>query len=125
VSGIIGSGWLFSAYIGAKAAGSGVYLSWTFTLFFFLLMTLAMSEVISMFPVRGLVGRIGAISHNRFFGAIFSFAIWLELVGSMPGEAQASVEYLASVSPGVSKALMDGGSLTFLGLVATFGFLVI
>ena len=125
MSGIIGSGWLFSAYIGAKAAGSGVYLSWTFTLIFFLLMALAMSEMISMFPVSGLVGRIGAISHNRFFGAIFSFAIWLELVGSMPGEAQASVEYLSSLSPAISAALMQKGSLTFLGLLTTFGFLVV
>lgn len=126
MSGIIGSGWLFSAYIGAKEAGSAVYLSWTLTLAFFILMALAMSEMISMFPVSGLVGRIGAISHNRFFGAIFSFAIWLELVGSMPGEAQASVQYLASVDKSISDALMDAsGSLTFLGLLATFGFLVI
>ena len=125
VSGIIGSGWLFSAYIGARIAGSGVFLSWGCTLIFFLLMAFVISEIASMFPVRGLVGRMGVISHNKFFGAIFSFAIWLELVGSMPGEAQASVEYLSSLSPGISKALMMDGSLTFIGLLVTLGFLVI
>ena len=56
VSGIIGSGWLFSAYLGAKEAGSGVYISWFITLIFFLLMALVISEIVSLFPVRGLVG---------------------------------------------------------------------
>lgn len=123
VSGIIGSGWLFSAYLGAKAAGAGVYVSWTLTLGLFLLMALAISEVIALFPLPGLVGRMGVVSHNRFFGAIFSFAIWLELVGSMPGEAQASVEYLASLSPKISALLMEGESLTVPGLAVTLGFL--
>ncbi|MCP4178185.1 MAG: APC family permease, partial [bacterium] len=125
VSGIIGSGWLFSAYLGAKEAGSGVYISWFITLIFFLLMALVISEIVSLFPVRGLVGRMGVISHNRFFGAIFAFAIWLELVGSMPGEAQASVQYLSNLSPGLSRHLMSGGMLTFEGLVVTLLFLVI
>ncbi len=125
ISGIIGSGWLFSAYLGAKEAGSGVYISWTITLIFFLLMALVVSEIVSMFPVRGLVGRMGVISHNKYFGAIFAFAIWLELVGSMPGEAQASVQYLSAISPGISKHLMINGSLTYEGLFFTVFFLLI
>lgn len=124
VSGIIGSGWLFSAYIGAKSAGSAVYVSWFITLFFFILMALAVSEIVSLFPIRGIVGRMGAMSHNKFFGAIFSFAIWLELVGSLPGEAQASVQYLSNISPSLSHSLMENGSLTFLGLFVTLLFLV-
>jgi amino acid transporter len=125
VSGIIGSGWLFSAYLGAKEAGSGVYLSWFITLIFFLLMALVISEIVSLFPIRGLVGRMGVISHNRFFGAVFAFAIWLELVGSMPGEAQASVQYLSNLSPWLSRHLMAGGMLTVEGLIVTLLFLVI
>ncbi len=125
VSGIVGSGWLFSAYLGAKAAGAGVYLSWTVTLAFFLLMGLALSEIVAMHPVPGLVGCMGAISHNHHFSAIFSFAIWLELVGSMPSEAQASVEYLAHLSPQIATVLMRGGMLTTTGLLVTLGFLVL
>ncbi len=124
VSGIIGSGWLFTAYIGAKEAGSGVFISWFIVLIFFILMALVLSEIVSMFPIRGLIGRLGVLSHNRFFGAIFAFAIWLELVGSMPGEAQASVQYLASLSPSISHHLMNGDTLSLTGLFVTFLFLV-
>lgn len=124
VSGIIGSGWLFSSYLGAKIAGSAVYLSWTIVLVFFILMALAVSEIAVMFPLRGIVGRMGAISHNKYFGAVFSFAIWLELVGSMPGEAQASVQYLSYMSSHLSEILMQDGSLTWYGLGLTFIFLI-
>ncbi|BCD90886.1 amino acid permease [Francisella halioticida] len=124
VSGIIGSGWLFSSYLGAKEAGSGVYFSWFIILIFFILMALAVSEVAVMYPVRGIVGRMGSISHNKYFGAIFSFAIWLELVGSMPGEAQASTQYLSYISPHLSEIFMYKGSLTWQGLTLTLVFLV-
>ncbi|WP_150467145.1 APC family permease [Francisella sp. SYW-9] len=124
VSGIIGSGWLFSSYLGAKQAGSGVYFSWIIVLVFFLLMGLAVSEVAVAYPVRGIVGRMGSISHNKYFGALFSFAIWLELVGSMPGEAQASVQYLSHLSPSISNILMSKGDLSAAGLGLTFIFLI-
>ncbi|WP_440681988.1 APC family permease [Cysteiniphilum halobium] len=124
VSGIIGSGWLFSSYLGAKQAGSGVYFSWLVVLVFFLLMGLAVSEIAVLFPVRGIVGRMGAISHNKYFGALFSFAIWLELVGSMPGEAQASVQYLSHLSPTISSILMFKGDLTLAGLGLSLIFLL-
>lgn len=123
-TGIIGSGWLFSAYLGAKIAGSGVYLSWLLTLIFFILMALVISEIVSMFPLRGIIGRMGALSHNKYFGVIFAFAIWLELIGSIPGEAQASVEYLAGISPAFTKLLISDGALTAAGLGVTFLFLV-
>ncbi len=123
-TGIIGSGWLFSSYIGAKTAGSGVYLSWFLTLIFFILMALVIAEVVSVFPFRGIIGRMGALSHNKYFGVIFAFAIWLELIGSLPGEAQASVQYLAGISPSLSKLLMSNGTLTTTGLLFTLGFLV-
>ena len=123
-TGIIGSGWLFSAYLGAKIAGSGVYLSWLLTLVFFILMALVIAEIVSMFPLRGIIGRMGALSHNKYFGVIFAFAIWLELIGSIPGEAQASVEYLAGISPSLTKLLISDGALTSAGLGFTFLFLV-
>jgi amino acid transporter len=123
-TGIIGSGWLFSAYLGAKVAGAAVYVSWTLTLIFFILMSLVIAEIVSIFPVRGIVGRMGALSHNKYFGVIFAFAIWLELIGSIPGEAQASVEYLSNVSPYLSKLLISDGALTAEGLGFTFLFLI-
>lgn len=123
-TGIIGSGWLFSSYLGAKVAGSGVYLSWFLTLIFFILMALVIAEIVAIFPLRGIIGRMGSLSHNKYFGVIFAFAIWLELIGSVPGEAQASVEYLAGISPGLHKLLMDGDALTFEGMAFTFLFLI-
>lgn len=123
-TGIIGSGWLFSAYLGAKIAGAGVYLSWILTLVFFILMALVIAEIVAIFPLRGIIGRMGSLSHNKYFGVIFAFAIWLELVGSIPGEAQASVEYLAGISPHLSKLLISDGALTASGLAFTFLFLV-
>ena len=122
-TGIIGSGWLFSSYLGAKTAGAGVYLSWFLTLIFFILMALVIAEVVSVFPLRGIIGRMGALSHNKYFGVIFAFAIWLELIGSIPGEAQASVQYLAGISPYLSNLLMSNGTLTTTGLLFTLVFL--
>jgi amino acid transporter len=125
VSGIIGSSWLFSAYLGAKEAGSGVFLSWFLVLIFFLLMALVISEIVAMYPVRGVVGRLGVISHNKYFGAIFSFAIWLDFIGGIPAEAQATVEYMSDLTPAISKQLMYDGSLTFLGICLSIGILII
>jgi len=122
---IIGSGWLFSSYLGAKIAGSGVYISWLITLVFFLLMALIIGEIALIYPVRGIISRMGAIAYNRYFGVIFSFAIWLELIGSIPGEAQASVQYLTGISPHWASVLMEKDNLTPMGLFLTFLFLVL
>ena len=124
-TGIIGSGWLFSSYLGAKTAGAGVYISWILALVFFMLMALALAEIVTAYPLRGIIGRMGAISHNKYFGAIFSFAIWLDLIGTIPGEAQASVQYLAGISPKMTKYLMLDGNLSNKGLLLTLGFLLV
>ncbi|MCX8514116.1 MAG: hypothetical protein RL017_700 [Pseudomonadota bacterium] len=122
---IIGSGWLFSSYLGAKIAGAGVYFSWLLTLIFFLLMALVIGEIALIYPVRGIISRMGAIAYNRYFGVIFSFAIWLELIGSIPGEAQASVQYLTGISPHWANILMVQDNLTPVGLFLTFVFLIL
>ncbi|MCK5819176.1 MAG: APC family permease [Psychromonas sp.] len=107
---MIGSGWLFSSQLSAKAAGNWAFLAWILSAILAGAVGLCLSKVVATFPVRGATTRSSALSHNNIFGMPFAFANWFGIMMTVAAEAQATTQYLAS-STG-SKFLIYNHNLT-------------
>ncbi|TNF69183.1 MAG: APC family permease [Gammaproteobacteria bacterium] len=123
---IIGSGWLFASYYAAKSAGpGGAYIAWILTALIISVMALVMAEVATMYPMRGVTTRMSALSHNKTFGIFFAFSNWMGIVAVIPTEAQASIQYLTSISHYAQTNWMANGSLTPEGLFIAFLLMIV
>jgi amino acid transporter len=115
---MIGSGWLFAAYYGAKYAGPSVYISWVIGAVMALVLSFLLAEVATMYKGRGLFARLLNISHNNpDMGFIVAVSGWLGLVVVIPSEASATVQYLSSAIPSLKDYVFQGQQLTWLGTV--------
>ena len=124
---MVGSGWLFSAQLNAKLAGNYAFLAWILAAILVMGVGLCLSQVVSVFPVRGATSRSSALSHNGVFGMPFAFANWFGIMVSVATEAQATTQYLSAAIN--SHALMNDHGLTITGklfaLAILFVYLVI
>ncbi len=77
VSGIIGSGWLFSPYYGLQIAHSGVFLSWFIAATLSTIIGLCFAEVTSALPLDGGMVRLFSVTHNKQLGFIFLAIGWM------------------------------------------------
>ncbi len=109
----IGSGWLFSAQLIAKAAGNYSFLAWIFAGVLVILVSICLSRIVSIYPVRGATTRSSSLSHNNVFGMSFAFANWFGIMVTIGAEASATTQYLASAIKSVS--LMNANGLTLWG----------
>jgi len=57
---MVGSGWLFSAQLNAKLAGNYAFLAWVLAAILVMGVGLCLSQVVSVFPVRGATSRSGS-----------------------------------------------------------------
>ena len=94
ISGIVGSGWLFASMYAAHYAGSGAYFAWIGGALLMLLFCLCLSELVSLYPKRGLLASICSFSHNNDFAFLTGIANWVGTVAIIPTEALATVRYL-------------------------------
>lgn len=94
LGGIIGSGWLFSSMYAAHYAGSGAYVAWIAGALLMLLFCLCLSELVSLYPKRGLLASVCAFSHNKDFAFLIGIANWIGTVAVIPTEALATARYL-------------------------------
>ena len=120
---MVGSGWLFSAQLNAKIAGNYAFWAWVLAAIFVILVGICLSQVVSVYPVRGATTRSSALSHNGIFGMPFAFANWFGVMAVIATEAQATTQYLASAIH--SATLMDDTGLTNLGKLFALGVLFI
>lgn len=116
VGSIIGSGWLFSAYKTAQYAAGGALFVWLVGGFIILLLALVIAEIATLYPKRGLYGRVLAISHNKDMGYITAIANWFGIVATIPTEAMATIQYIAKVMPHWNQYLFVNEDLTIIGL---------
>ncbi len=116
LSGVIGSGWLFSSYLTAKTVGGGAIFSWIVGALIMLVLGLMLAELGAMYPKVGLTSRLLTISHNKNFGYLPGFAIWFGTVASIPNEAQATVQYISTFRPAWTPYLFAHGDLTIGGI---------
>lgn len=117
VSCIIGSGWLFACYKTAQLAGPVAILSWVIGAALALIIALLLSEIASIYhKERGLFSRLLTITHNRDYGFVISIANWLISLMIIPAEAEASIQYLATVFPEFSHIVFLAGHFTAPGI---------
>jgi len=118
VTAMIGSGWLFSAQLNAKLAGNYAFLAWVLAAVLIIAVGLCLSQVVSVYPVRGATSRSSALSHNAVFGMPFAFANWFGVMVTVGTEAQATTEYLSACFK--NSELMTDTGLTLLGKIFAF-----
>lgn len=125
IGSMIGSGWLFSSYYAVQSAGPAAIFSWIITAILISCLALCLSELVSLYPKRGLLTRILSISHGKDFAILCSLSSWLGIVAVIPTEAEASVQYLSHLSLPLSNALWNSTQhqLTKTGLLASSGFM--
>lgn len=120
VGSIIGSGWLFASYYAAKYAGPISILSWIIGATLSLMLALLLAEVATMYQETGLFSRLLTITHNRDYGFIVASSNWFSMVSSIPSEAMATVQYLATAFPAVDRIMFVNGNLTFAGILMVY-----
>lgn len=91
---IIGSGWLFASMYAARTAGTGAFVTWVVGALLMMFVALCLSELISLYPQRGLLASICSYSHNRDFAFIIAIANWFGTLCVIPSEAIATTRYL-------------------------------
>ncbi len=120
---MVGSGWLFSAQLNAKLAGNYAFLAWVLAGILVIGVGLSISQVVSVYPVRGVTTRSSSLSHNSIFGMPFAFANWFGVMVVIATEAQATTQYLSAALK--STYLMDSDGLTVHGKFLALGILVV
>jgi amino acid transporter len=93
---IIGSGWLFGAWRVAGLAGPSAVWAWVLGAMIMTTIALSYAELGAMFPESGGMVRYGHYSHGSLVGFIAAWANWISIVSTIPVEAEASVQYMAS-----------------------------
>ena len=94
LGGIIGSGWLFASMYAAKTAGSGAFIAWIIGALLMLVFSMCLSELVSLYPKRGLLASVCSFSHNKDFAFIIGIANWFGTLAVIPTEALATARYL-------------------------------
>jgi amino acid transporter len=119
VGSIIGSGWLFGAYLAAKLAGPAAIFSWIIGGAVVMLIALTISELASSFPKAGGMVRYLEYSHGSLAGFTIAWANWIGIVAAIPSEAEASIQYMSSWQWAWTQGLYNAGthSLTTTGMI--------
>lgn len=119
VGSMIGSGWLFAAYYASKAAGSISLLSWCISAGLVLILAFMLAEISTRHHSRSLFSRLLTISHNRDLGFVLAISNWLGLVITIPSEAEATIQYISTLSPKFEPYIFQNHHLTYLGIALT------
>jgi len=127
---IIGSGWLFGAWRAAGLAGPSAVWAWLLGAAIIITIALTYAELGAMFPESGGMVRYGHFSHGSLVGFIAAWANWISIVSTIPVEAEASAQYMASWpwewAQGLYARLPDGhGELTAPGLAIAAALVII
>lgn len=97
--GMIGSGWLFTPFIGAQIAGPNALISWIIAALFMLFIALPLCELGTMLPISGGMSNYPTFTHGRAVGFLFSWITWLAYVVMTPIEIQAILQYSSHFFP--------------------------
>ena len=97
--GMIGSGWLFTPFLGAQMAGPNALISWIIAAIFMLFIALPLCELGTMFPVSGGMSNYPTFTHGIEVGFLFAWTSWLSYVVMTPIEIQAILQYSSHFFP--------------------------
>ena len=107
VTSTIGSGWLFAPYLTAQLAGPASLFSWLAGGAMAFLIALVFAELGALVSSSGALAQIPLLTHGRTAGFIGGWAAWLGYVALPAIEVLATVQYLGSSLPWLTR---DGGA---------------
>lgn len=117
ISSIVGSGWLFSPFYAAQAAGPAAILSWLIGFVMVFIIALPFAEMASKFPVAGGIVHFSRVTHGAPLSFLISWSNWLAFVAIAPIEVQATLQYSSHFFPSLIHISADGAhALTHVGL---------
>ncbi len=115
VSAILGSGWLFSAFLTAKIAGPAALIAWIIGGLLMMGIAFIFAELCAMIPVTGSSTRIPQFTHGTVVSFLFAWMIWIAYLSFSPTEVQAVLQYSSFYFPGL---VHPHGGLTGRGYIA-------
>ncbi|MBV9092603.1 MAG: APC family permease [Streptosporangiaceae bacterium] len=90
---IIGSGWLFGAYLATVAAGPAALYGWIIGGVCVVILALIHAELGAMYPIAGGTARFPHLAFGSIAGISFGFFSWLQAVVVAPVECYAVMTY--------------------------------
>jgi amino acid transporter len=123
--GMIGSGWLFTPFIGAQMAGPNALISWIIAAVFMLFIALPLCELGAMLPLSGGMSNYPTFTHGREVGFLFSWVTWLSYVVMTPIEIQAILQYSSHFFPTLLVKKTSYFQLSPIGYVAAIGIMFV
>ena len=90
---IIGSGWLFGAWLAAAAAGTAALLGWVIAGIAVIILALVHAELGAMYPVSGGTARFPHYAYGSIAGISFGFFSWIQALTVAPIECFAVMQY--------------------------------
>jgi amino acid transporter len=90
---IIGSGWLFGAWLAAAAAGTAALLGWVIAGVAVVILALVHAELGAMYPVAGGTARFPHYAFGSVAGISFGFFSWVQALTVAPIECFAVMQY--------------------------------
>ncbi len=90
---IIGSGWLFGAWLAAAAAGTAALLGWVIAGVAVVILALVHAELGAMYPVAGGTARFPHFAFGSVAGISFGFFSWVQALTVAPIECFAVMQY--------------------------------
>ncbi|MDQ8040180.1 MAG: APC family permease [Rickettsiella sp.] len=123
--GMIGSGWLFTPFVGAQMAGPNVLISWIIAAVFMLFIALPLCELGAMLPLSGGMANYPTFTHGREVGFLFSWVTWLSYVVMTPIEIQAILQYSSHFFPELLVKEAAYFKLSNLGYIAAIGIMFV
>ena len=123
--GMIGSGWLFTPFIGAKMAGPNALISWIIAAIFMLFIALPLCELGAMLPLSGGMSNYPTFTHGRAVGFLFSWVTWLSYVVMTPIEIQAILQYSSHFFPLLLVKEASYFKLSYVGYIAAITIMLV
>ncbi|MGH9045848.1 MAG: APC family permease, partial [Acidimicrobiales bacterium] len=117
---LIGSGWLFGAFVALTAAGPSALLGWVLASVIVIILALVHAELGGMFPVAGGTSRYPHYAFGSLAGATFGWFAYIQAATVAPIEVLAAIQYFSIVSWAHSwyKPGLPVGTLHGWGIVA-------
>jgi amino acid transporter len=95
---LIGSGWLFGAFVALTYAGPSALIGWGIASVIVILLALVHAELGGMFPVSGGTSRYPHYAYGSLAGGTFGWFAYIQAATVAPVEVLATIQYFSTVS---------------------------
>ena len=124
VSGVVGSGWLFTPLLTSQLAGPASIIAWIIGGVAILLLALCFAEVSGTLPVAGGIARIPHFTHGDITSMALGWTAWVGYNTAAPIETIAMLKYAEVEFPWLFAGEGSNAQLTAEGMLVAVGFLV-